>query len=81
MGVLKCLQFAAAITALGSGGLWWWASAMVRPVLPSAWASGPPKEVVARIKLQTWLNAWAAIATGVSAALQGIILFFTWGKQ
>ena len=63
----------AVIASMTSAGLWFW-SASLKPVYPAAYLSGPPKEIVDRIHLQTRLNAWAAFATGISAALQGITL-------
>jgi len=35
-----------------------------------AYLSGPPPEIIARLTLQSKLNAWAAIATGLSVLLQ-----------
>lgn len=73
---MKLLFTVTAITlALVSAGLWFW-SAKLRPVYPMGYLSGPPEEIVNTINLQSRLNAWAAIATGISVLCQSALAFY-----
>ena len=59
--------------SLISAGLWFW-SASLKQVIPMGYLSGPPPEIVKRLNLQARLNAWAAVATGLSGLFQAIAL-------
>ncbi len=65
----------AIIFALVSAGLWFW-SAKLRPVYPIGYLSGPPQEIVDAVNMQSKLNAWAAVATGLSVLCQGALVFY-----
>lgn len=61
--------------ALASAVLWFW-SAKLRPVYPMGYLSGPPQEIVDTVNKQSKLNAWAAVATGLSVLCQGALVFY-----
>lgn len=69
------LTTGAIVFALISAVLWFW-SAKLRPVYPMAYLSGPPKEIVDAVNMQSKLNAWAAVATGASVLCQGALVFY-----
>lgn len=73
---MKTLFTAGAIVfALISAVLWFW-SARLRPVYPMGYLSGPPQEIVDAVNTQSKLNAWAAVATGLSVLCQGALVFY-----
>lgn len=73
---MKTLLTAGAIAfALVSAVLWFW-SAKLRPVYPMGYLSGPPQEIVDAVNAQSKLNAWAAVATGLSVLCQGALAFY-----
>jgi len=65
----------AILFALISAALWFW-SARLRPVYPMGYLSGPPQAIVDVINLQSKLNAWAAVATGLSVLCQGALTLY-----
>lgn len=58
-----------------SAGLWFW-SAKMKPVYPTGYLSGPPREIVDALNFQAKLNAWAAFTTGLSVAFQAVTVCF-----
>jgi hypothetical protein len=68
------LNFLAAIAGFIAAGLWFLASRVDPNVAIMNTLAGPPKSVIKQFNRQTKLNTYAALFTGVSAALQAVAL-------
>ena len=68
------LTMGVTLSAMISAGLWFW-SAKLRPVYPMGYLSGPPQKIVDTVNLQSKLNAWAALFTGLSVLAQAAIAY------
>lgn len=69
--MVQALSLCAVVLAFVSACFWFF-SAKCAVVIPQAWLSGPPKEIVAQIKKQSSLNTWAAALTGASVLCQAV---------
>jgi hypothetical protein len=70
---VKYISIFAAMLSLVSAILWLAAARLT--IVPMAYPSGPPAEVMKKINWQAKLNAYAAATTGLSVLLQSITLF------